>query len=634
VSLPIPSGPGSLARALALQDAPDLALFSKALPRPSATHSELADYGGGAEQVTWSELHLKLIERLAGPSLIVNGRHEIVHLSQSASAFLQFPGGEPSKDVLRVVNPGLRGDLRAALFRASEQREAVFVPAIPIELAGVSRVADIRVSPAFELAADFYLIELHLQPLGTPHSARSPQADGVAVQQLERELEKAKRHLRDVVEQHEASLEESRASNEELQAMNEELRSASEELESSREELQSINEELTTVNQELKNTVEQVSHTNSDLQNLMGATAIATVFLDRSLKITRFTPQAVALFSLIPSDVGRPLADLRHRLDYPQLIADAQRVLEQLSPVERRVSESEGRFFLARVLPYRTIDDRIAGIVLTLIDVTERETAQALVERARQELEQRVQERTAQLDALNNQLKSEIVEHRRAEKARQELQALLVNAQEEERGRISRELHDEVGQQISALMLSLKSLEAVVPGEAPSKLRELRATAERVAGEIHQVAYQLRPVALDELGLGRALNGYLEGWQQRSGITADLVVAGIDTPRLPREIETTLYRIVQEATNNVFKHANATHISVSVERRGEQVTGIIEDNGAGFDVEKLKSADPRRIGVVGMRERVAICDGELTIDSEPEQGTTVRVRLPVRAAKP
>ena len=166
--------------------------------------------------------------------------------------------------------------------------------------------------------------------------------------------------------------------------MNEELRSASEELESSREELQSINEELTTVNQELKSTVEQVGHTNSDLQNLMGATAIATVFLDRALRITRFTPPAVALFSFIPSDVGRPLADLSHRLDYPELLADAHRVLEQLAPVERRVTGSAGSFFLARLLPYRTMDDRIAGLVLTFVDITERETAQAVVQRARE----------------------------------------------------------------------------------------------------------------------------------------------------------------------------------------------------------------------------------------------------------
>jgi two-component system CheB/CheR fusion protein len=145
-----------------------------------------------------------------------------------------------------------------------------------------------------------------------------------------------KSRLRDTVEQYEASTEELKASNEELQAMNEELRSATEELETSREELQSINEELTTVNLEMKGKVEELAHANSDLQNLMASTAIATVFLDRELVITRYTPTAVQLFHLIPGDLGRPLAHLQHTLDYPELLHDCQEVLAKLVPIERK----------------------------------------------------------------------------------------------------------------------------------------------------------------------------------------------------------------------------------------------------------------------------------------------------------
>ena len=159
--------------------------------------------------------------------------------------------------------------------------------------------------------------------------------------------------------------------------MNEELRAASEELETSREELQSINEELVTVNQELKSKVDELGRANSDLQNLLASTNIATVFLDRSLCIKRYTPVAVALFRLIPSDVGRPLSDLRHQLQYDSLVADAQRVLEQLGFIEREVCSAEGDWFLVRLLPYRTIEDQIAGVVLTLVDVTERKQAVA-----------------------------------------------------------------------------------------------------------------------------------------------------------------------------------------------------------------------------------------------------------------
>jgi two-component system CheB/CheR fusion protein len=152
------------------------------------------------------------------------------------------------------------------------------------------------------------------------------------------------------------------------------LRSATEELETSREEMQSINEELTTVNQEMKAKMEEVAHANSDLQNLMASTSIATVFLDRSLTIMRFTPAAAAIFNMIPGDVGRPLAHLKHKLDYPDLIADVEQVLRTLVPTEREIA-SDGHWYLVRCQPYRTLEDHIAGAVLTLIDVTDRNRA-------------------------------------------------------------------------------------------------------------------------------------------------------------------------------------------------------------------------------------------------------------------
>jgi two-component system CheB/CheR fusion protein len=319
-------------------------------------------------------------------------------------------------------------------------------------------------------------------------------------------------------------------------------------------------------------------------------------------------------------------------LRYPELLADAARVLQQLVPIEREVAELGGRFFLARLLPYRTTEDRIGGVVLTFVDVSERQLAQEAAKSAKAELERRVQERTAQLDAVNAALRIEVQGHERAEKARQELQRRLINAQEEERSRISRELHDEVGQQITALMLSLKALEAAPSQqETQTKLRELRATAEKVGREIHQLAFELRPLALDQLGLARALSGLLESWHARTSLPVDFVSAGLDDTRLPQPVETTIYRIVQEAMSNVYKHASAKAISVSVERRGDFVTAIVEDDGAGFDMDALEvSPDVRRIGLAGMRERAEIVGGVLTIESSLGRGTTVRVRVPVR----
>ena len=635
-SLPLSAGPSSLVRALAVHEAAEAGVSLARQRQPQsdpALGALLRD--SNRDRVAWSELHLKLIERMAPPSLLVNGEHDILHLSESATPFLKFSGGEPSTNLYRVVHPMLRAELRAALYRARETNQPAATRGISLELEGRRRLVDLRVVPASDLAPDFWLVLLELgdESRRDDHE-RTEFAGGPsepAAHHIERELEQTKRHLREVIDRHEASTEELKASNEELQAINEELRSATEELETGREELQSINEELSTVNLELKSKVDELGQSNSHLHNLMGATAIATVFLDRELRIMRYTPPAVELFSLISADVGRPLEHLRHRLDYPELLTDAARVLQDLSAIEREVGESGGRFFLARLLPYRTIEDQIAGVVLTFVDVTELHLAQAALLQAQQELEARVEQRTAQLDSVNAALRAEVAMHQDAQKARLELQRRLVNAQEQERSRISRELHDEAGQQLTALMLALKSVESDLPsGVAREKFRDLRAIAEQVGQEIHQLATQLRPVALDELGLSRALSGYLETWGARSGVAVDFVSSGIETPRLSSVVETTLYRIIQEATNNVFKHAKAKNVSVSVERRADQVLAIVDDDGSGFDVNQ-RSGDASRIGIAGMRERASIVGGDLTIESKIGGGTTVRARLPLYA---
>jgi len=622
-SMPVPSGASTLARSLASQESSSVSVLARRPPSAALSAPQ--------ERLSWSELHLKLIEQLGPPSLIVDEQADIVHLSETASPFLKFSGGEPSVNLFRSIHPRLRVELRAALFRARQSSKPATATAIAIELGETQQLLDLRVVPALALAPDLYLITFEVRDPGDAVVPAPTDGEQPLVGQLERELEQVKQHWRDIVEEHEASTEELKASNEELHAMNEELRSATEELETSREELQSINEELTTVNLELKGNVDELAHANSDLRNLMGATAIATVFLDRQLHIMRFTPPALELFSLISTDIGRPLAHLRHCLAYPELLSDASKVLETLVPIEREVRESGGRFFLARLLPYRTNEDRIAGVVLTFVDVTELQVAQEAVRHAQRELEARVQERTSELDAVNAALRTEVAMHREAQQARHELQIRLVNAQEEERGRISRELHDEVGQQITALMLGLKSLESRLPSAQMSdRLRELRAAAEQVGREIHQLASELRPAALDELGLSRALSGYLDSWAERSGISVDFLSSGIDEQRLPSVIETTLYRVIQEAMNNVFKHAAAKSVSVSIERRTNTVLAIVEDDGMGFDSDSPPpSSNPPRLGIAGMRERAVIAGGMLTVESSAGGGTTVRLQLPL-----
>lgn len=321
-----------------------------------------------------AELHFKLLDQVAPPSVIVDQAHNIVHLSGNAGKFFQFSGGEPTADLLRVVHPMLRIDLRTALFRAAKTGASVECSGVPFQVEGKTRHVDIAIYPSKESTHQLFLVTFRLrgaEQSPPTETTLSPESFAV-VQHLEEELDQVRLQWRDTVEQYETSTEELKASNEELQAMNEELRSATEELETGREELQSINEELSTVNGELKSKVEELSRANSDLQNLMASTNIATVFLDRDLRIQRYTPSTVQLFNIIPGDIGRPLSDLTHRLDYPGISADAREVIDAKLPVEREVRTLSGGWHLARLLPYRTAEDEIAGVVLTCVDITER----------------------------------------------------------------------------------------------------------------------------------------------------------------------------------------------------------------------------------------------------------------------
>ena len=349
----------------------------------------MAHYAGtGNTHSSPSELHFRLLERFTPPSLVINADQEIVHVSKDAAQFLDVPTGEPTLNIMRMIHPMLRVDLREALVRAAETSAPSEVVDVPLERNGEYFATTLRVLPAREIAPGCMLVLLDSRSIANPlqevseeNRARQP-----VVERLERELDLQKARLRESVEQYEASTEELKAGNEELNAMNEELRNATEELESSREQLQSINEELAASNGELKNRLDELSHANSDLHNLMASTDIATVFLDRKLRIMRYTPRAVHLFKIIGTDLGRPLADLQHRLEYPGLIEDAQLVLEKLAPIEREL-RAKDEWYRARIHPYRTVDDHIGGVVLTFVDITSNKQVEEEFRRSEERLQ-------------------------------------------------------------------------------------------------------------------------------------------------------------------------------------------------------------------------------------------------------
>ena len=327
------------------------------------------------ERITFGELHQQMLEQYAPPSLVVNEEYEIVHLTRRAARYLQLDGGEPSRNLFTLVRQEMRLELRSALYQATQQ-------GVPVEARGLKMVLDnhtetvnVHIRPVLEegdVARGFILIVFEPATASTDSVARVVPADQPVARQLESELVRLKTQLRSSGEQHEFQAEELKASNEELQAMNEELRSAAEELETSKEELQSINEELSTVNQELKVKIEEASLMSNNLQNLINATHIGTIFLDRALRVALFTPSACDVFNLIPADRGRPLSDITSRLQDSRLAVDAEKVLENLVAIEREICADNGLVYLMRLSPYRTEEDRIRGVVITLVNITER----------------------------------------------------------------------------------------------------------------------------------------------------------------------------------------------------------------------------------------------------------------------
>ena len=265
-----------------------------------------------------------------------------------------------------------------------------------------------------------------------------------------------------------------------------------------------------------------------------------------------------------------------------------------------------------------------------------RKQVEEALRRAYDDLELRVEQRTIELSRVNETLSGEVIEHKKSEAARGQLLRQLVKAQEEERRRISRELHDQMGQHLNALMLGLKNLSiACGNGASPhtKSFHRLQELTEQLMEKTHHLAWELRPAALDDLGLQIALANYVEKWSELSGITTDFHSHGLQKQRLPAPIETAIYRIVQEALNNVVKHAGANRVSVILELRHNQLRAIVEDDGKGFDVEAVRfgSEEGRGLGLLGMQERVASLGGNLKIESHPTAGTTLVTRVPVYA---
>lgn len=279
-------------------------------------------------------------------------------------------------------------------------------------------------------------------------------------------------------------------------------------------------------------------------------------------------------------------------------------------------------------------------VALVIVDITTRKQAEQVLQdreeelrAARELLERRVDERTAELAEANLALQVEIAERRMAEERVRELLGRQVQAIEEERSRISRELHDTLGQHLAALSIELKTIAGQPPGSPPLRERvaRLQKAVRMIEDELDRLSYELRPLALDDLGLEEALGTHVQNWSQESGVPVELHTHGLRGARLPALIETTVYRVTQEALTNVRKHAGASRVGVIVERRADELRVVVDDDGRGFDSAAVTPQGGRHMGLRGMNERALLIGARLEIESVPGRGTTVYLAIPLRA---
>jgi two-component system CheB/CheR fusion protein len=315
-----------------------------------------------------------LLDHYTPAAVTIDREHRVVYFHGDTNPYLSQPTGEPTRDLFALVRDNVRGALRTALHKATTENQATTTGAGLVERPGGRCRVLVTATPFDDKVAPGHVLITFQEHKEPPPPPPMPSGEDASqeVARLQDELNRVRDELQSTIEELQSSNEEMKASNEEAMSVNEELQSTNEELETSKEELQSLNEELTTLNVQLQTKMEELEATSNDLTSLLTSTDIAVMFLDTNLRIRRFTPAISDLFDAIPSDIGRPLSDLAEKFQDPDLPGDSKAVLDRLTPVVREIVSSTGRVYLRRSLPYRTSDNRIAGVVITFVDISER----------------------------------------------------------------------------------------------------------------------------------------------------------------------------------------------------------------------------------------------------------------------
>ncbi|WP_459813803.1 chemotaxis protein CheB [Geotalea toluenoxydans] len=315
-----------------------------------------------------------LLQHFTPPAVLVNDKGDILYISGKTGRYLEPAAGKANWNIFAMAREGLRLDLSSAFQKAIRQKKAITAKGLKVGTNGSTQTIDLTVQAIEEPEALRGMVMVVFNDVATLRGKKPSFNPGLAANVRVLELEQELQHCREELQ---TTREEMQSSQEELRSTNEELQSANEELITSREEMQSMNEELQTVNAEQQSKMDELSRVNDDMRNLLNSTEIITVFLDKELHIRRFTTGVDKIFKLIPGDVGRPLSDIVSDLLYSRITEDAREVLRTLAFSEKQITATDGRWFSVRIMPYRTMEDVIDGVVITFADITVAKTLEA-----------------------------------------------------------------------------------------------------------------------------------------------------------------------------------------------------------------------------------------------------------------
>ena len=683
-----------------------------------------------------------VLSRYAPAGVIVNEHMDIIQFRGHTGPYIEPSPGEASLNLSKMAREGLKLDIRTAIHEAKKKDTSIRKEGLHVKYDNQFKDVAVEVIPIKSPPGERYFLILFEESVAPflPTDKTETKMTGFAkgrvkpgnkleknaskIVEVAQELASTKKYLQSVIEDQEATNEELRAANEEILSSNEEFQSINEELETAREELESTNEELTTLNDELQNRNAELGQLNNDMINLLSSVNLPVVMLGEDLHIRRFTPAAVKALNITPADVGRSISDIKLGIipDPESLILE---VIKTLGTKEMEVRDREGHCYSLRIQPYRTMENKIDGAVLVMVDIDalkktieqvkeSRDYAEAVIETVREPLiildgELRVKtanrsfydtfqvkpeetknrliyelgnhqwaipELTKLLNKIipqKTQFKNFEVEHhfqsvglktmllnarqinqdgdksklillaiediterKQAERQIRELNEKILRAHEQERSRVAGEVHDTIGQALVAMKFRVESLlkEMHEKGNKTgiSTLDVVSKMIQKVAIETRRIQQNLRPSVLDDLGIVAAIGWFCREFQTTyPGIRIEQQI-NVQEDEISPSLKIVIFRIIQEALNNIAKHSKADFVNLSLTKNNGMIEVCVRDNGQGFDVNEELSLKKSKggLGLSSMEQRAKSSGGCFKLESNEGAGTLIRVSWPLQ----